>query len=63
MAKMPKEGTFTDHMAKEGQVSHIHTILKIMYAALALYSLIASFVTGDPWFTQIVFYFIFLFQL
>jgi hypothetical protein len=56
----PAARAFGDHMSKEGEVSHIPIIIRIMYLALAGYSLLASAVTGSAWFTQILFYLAFI---
>ena len=47
-------------MAKEGEISGIATITRIMYSVLICYSLLASFLGGGRWYTQIIFYFVFL---
>ena len=47
-------------MAPEAQTSHVPHIVCAMYATIVLYSYIASLVTGDPWYTQCLFYFVVL---
>eukprot|EP00386_Alphamonas_edax_P006858 GDKI01022147.1.p1 GENE.GDKI01022147.1~~GDKI01022147.1.p1 ORF type:complete len:510 (+),score=158.09 GDKI01022147.1:100-1629(+) len=51
---------FNDGMAGEGQVSHIPTIIRLMYATILAYSVGCSFLTGDRWYVQVMFYFVFL---
>jgi sterol desaturase/sphingolipid hydroxylase (fatty acid hydroxylase superfamily) len=51
---------FGDHMADEGESSQIHNIIITMYCLLFGYSMFASYVTGDRWYTQIIFYFVVL---
>jgi len=51
---------FGDHMAKEDQVKHVPQIIRIMYLIITAYSLLACFVTGEKWYTQIIFYFVIL---
>lgn len=55
-----KKREFGKNMAKEGMLSNIPTIIRIMYSVLIFYSILASFFTGDAYCTQIIFYFVIL---
>ena len=53
---------FRDHMSGEGEVSHIPRIIHVMYASLLTYSILASMATGSAWYTQVVFYFVYMLE-
>ena len=55
-----KKREFGDHMAQEAETSHVAHIVCAMYATIWAYSYLASLVTGDPWYTQCLFYFVML---
>jgi hypothetical protein len=45
-------------MANESDVSHVPTMLMVMYGAVALYSWFVSSFTGSAWWLQLAFYFV-----
>ena len=47
---------FGDHMALEGETSHISTVIIVMYAGLAMWSYLTSLLTDCPVYTIPIFY-------
>jgi hypothetical protein len=59
--RMKDKRQYGDMMAKEGAVSHIPTIICIMYGAIGTTSVACTLASGDPWYTIPVYYLAFMF--